>query len=330
MDLHEFLVTPQGQAYVIAVSPVSHPSVPHKPVFDSVVQEIDIKTGLVEFEWHALDHVPLSDSYFTQKSPGQAFDPYHANSVGVDRDGNLIVSMRNTSAVYKINRVTGQVIWRLGGKHSSFKMGRGTAFAFQHDVRVRSDDGTVLTVFDDGAGPPTVHSQSRAITLRLDHRRRTATLMRQSAHSPGLLANYEGNTQLLDGGDQFVGWGQQPYFTEFDPSGHVVFDGRFVDANSSYRVYRYSWVGTPQTPPSITASTAGGRTVVYASWNGATEVSRWQVLAGPTRSSLRLVASERRTGFETAVSVKGTGYHAFAVRALNAAGQALGTSPIFR
>jgi len=125
MDLHEFLITPQGQAWVIAVSPVSLPSVPHKPVFDSVVQEIDINTGLVLFEWHALDHVALGDSYFTPKSPGFAFDPYHANSVGIDRDGNLIVSVRNTSAVYKVNRTTGQLIWRLGGKHSSFKMGRG-------------------------------------------------------------------------------------------------------------------------------------------------------------------------------------------------------------
>ena len=124
-DLHEFLVTPQGQAYVIAVFPVRWPGTA-KPLMDSVVQEIDIKTGLVMFEWHALDHVPLSESYFkTPHHPGHVWDPFHLNSVTIDRDGNLIVSLRNTWAAYKIDHQTGSVIWTLGSNRSSFKLGPG-------------------------------------------------------------------------------------------------------------------------------------------------------------------------------------------------------------
>jgi hypothetical protein len=330
-DLHEFWLTPRGTAMITAYEPVywnassAHASA-HQIVLDAVVQEIDINTGLVLFQWDSLDHVPVDQSEEPLPEAGQPFDYFHVNSIQETPDGNLLVSARNTWAAYDIDARTGQVLWTLGGKHSSFKMGRGAAFAFQHDVRVRSDDGTVVTVFDDGAGPPTVHSQSRAITLRLDHRRRTATLMRQSAHSPGLLANYEGNTQLLDGGDQFVGWGQQPYFTEFDPSGHVVFDGHFVDANSSYRVFRFPWVGTPKTPPSIAASSTGGRAVVYASWNGATEVSAWRVLGGSSRDSMRSLGTARKQGFETQISVASAPY--VCVQALSAKGRVLGTSKV--
>jgi hypothetical protein len=324
MDLHEFLVTPQGQAYVIAVSPVSHPSVPHKPVFDSVVQEIDIKTGLVEFEWHALDHVPLSDSYFTQKSPGQAFDPYHANSVGVDRDGNLIVSMRNTSAVYKINRVTGQVIWRLGGKHSSFKMGRGTSTWFQHDALVQSD-GTV-TVFDDGGGPPTPHPYARGIRVALDTTHMTASLVTEYPHSPKFSTNFEGGVQMLSGGDVFLGWGQQPYFSEDDSRGRQIFDARFTAPSGSYRAYRFPWSAQPPTLPAIAVGPgSAGTTNVYASWNGATTVSSWRVLAGPAPRSLTQAWSQSRSGFETTVRAPSQA-PVYAVQALDSRGNVLATS----
>ncbi len=212
MDLHEFLVTPQGNAYIMAVSPVSEPNVVHKPLLDSVVQEIDIKTGLVLFEWHALDHIPLSYSDFGTSTPGFVYDPYHGNSFGLDSDGNVIVSMRDTSAVYKINRSTGRVMWELGGKHSSFRLGSGTSTAFQHDAEVQPD-GTV-TIFDDGAGPPTVHKYARGIRVALDTKHMTARLLNTYPHSPQISTNFEGSTQELSGGDMFLGWGQQPYFSE--------------------------------------------------------------------------------------------------------------------
>ena len=194
-DLHEFMVTNKGDAWMIAASPVSLPGL-GRPVIDSVVQEIDIKTGLVLFEWHALDHVALSESYkYTANQPGHVVDPYHANSISLDRAGDVIVSMRNTSAIYKLDRRTGRIIWRLGGKRSSFKMGPGTTTGFQHSVTVHPD-GT-LTIFDNGAGPPKVHPYSRGIRVSLNAGTMTASLVQTYDHSPTISANFEGGVQKL-------------------------------------------------------------------------------------------------------------------------------------
>ena len=160
MDLHEFLITPQGDAWIVAVSPV-HWGGEGRPVMDPVVQEIDIKTGLVLFEWHALDHVPITESFFKKNASGFVYDPYHLNSISLDTDGNPIISMRNTWAVYKVDAQTGAVIWTLGTNQNNFKMGAGTQTAFQHDVLVQS--GGTFTAFDDGGGPPTVH-QARPVS----------------------------------------------------------------------------------------------------------------------------------------------------------------------
>jgi hypothetical protein len=243
MGLHEFLVTPQGDAYIFAPSPVHLPGV-GKPTVDSVVQEIDIKTGLVLFEWHALDHIPLSASYFTPRSPGHIFDPYHANSIALAPDGNLLVSMRNTSAVCQIDHQTGQLLWTLGGKRSSFQMGAGTSTWGQHDALLQCD-GT-LTIFDDGAGPPRVHPYSRAIHESIDTADMTIKLLRSYAHSPQLSANFEGSAQLFRDGDTFVDWGQQPYLSEDNAAGQQILDAHFDALSGSYRAYRSR--GAPSRP----------------------------------------------------------------------------------
>jgi hypothetical protein len=332
-DLHEFDVTPHGTALITAYYPVYWNAsrargAARQIVLDAVVQEIDIRTGLVLFQWDSLDHVPVTDSQEPLPASGQPFDYFHVNSIQQTADGNLIVSARNTWAAYEIDRRSGQVIWTLGGRRSSFRMGSGAAFAFQHDVRLRSDDGRMVTAFDDGAGPPTVHAQSRAITLRLDRRRGIAELVGENKHSPALLANYEGDAQLLSNGDEFVGWGQQPYFTEFDPQGRVVYDGRFVDNNSSYRVYRLPWRGTPRTPPAVSTSPRGARIMVYASWNGATDVAAWRVLAGASAGALRAAGTAARRGFETRITVASAPY--VAVQALAGDSRVLGVSKVIR
>ena len=167
-DLHEFLVTPQGAGLHHRDWPRSTCPAMRGRSWTPQVQEIDIATGLVMFSWDALDHIPLStSSSFGANVPGHILDPFHLNSVSLDSDGNLIVSARNTSAVYKINRLTGQIIWTLGGKKSSFKMGRGTTTAFQHDAIVQPD-GTI-TMFDDGGGPPRVHQFSRGVRISARH-----------------------------------------------------------------------------------------------------------------------------------------------------------------
>jgi len=331
-DLHEFRLTPQGTALITAFYPVYWNATDvqlssRQVVLDSVVQEIDIKTGLLLFQWNSLDHVPLTDTYEGKVgSAGQPFDYFHINSVQLQPDGNLLISARNTWAAYEVDHQTGAITWTLGGKNSTYKLGSGVQFAFQHDVRLHTDTDPTVTLFDDGGGPPRAHAQSRGITVHLDSKTKTATLVTQDLHSPALAAAFEGNVQQLPGGDNFVGWGQQPYFSEYNSKGQVDFDGRFVGNNSSYRAYRFPWIGTPSTLPSVSASTAGSSTNVYVSWNGATQVASWRVLAGPSADNLNAVTTASKQGFETQVTIPAAPY--VQVQALDGAGRTLATSSV--
>jgi hypothetical protein len=331
-DLHEFRLSPQDTALITAYYPVLwDASALHgdkqQVVLDSVVQEIDVKTGLVLYQWDSLDHVPLKDTYeAVPKTAGGPFDYFHINSVQEQPGGDLLISARNTWAAYDIDHSTGAIVWTLGGRNSSYKLSSGAVFAFQHDVRLHADSDSTVTLFDDGGGPPRVHNESRAITVHLDSSGKVATLVSQEQHSPALAAAFEGNVQALPGGEEFVGWGQQPYFTEYNAKGQMTFDARFVDSNSSYRAYRFPWVGTPAAPPSVTASTQGGTTDVYVSWNGATQVASWRVLAGPAPDSLQAVLTATNQGFESQIAIATQPY--VAVQALDSAGRTLGTSSV--
>jgi hypothetical protein len=329
-DLHDMQITPQGSAFITAYSIVnadlSSAAGPRQGILlDSVLQQIDINTGLVMFEWHADGHVPLWDSYTTPSSTGQPWDYFHINSVSLDSwgDGNFIISSRNTWAAYEISHHAGQILWRLGGKRPSFKMGAGTGTAWQHDVRWQPDH--TLTAFDDGAAPKE-HSQSRVIRERIDWAHRTVTLIGRDVRTPALLTGSQGNDQVLPNGNSFVGWGEDPYFTEFSPAGQILFDAHIPAPGQSYRAYQFPWNATPTDPPAIAVRSAGtGNVTVYASWNGATGISDWRILGGATPATLSPLATAAQTDFETAILLQSrAGY--FAAQALGPASQVLGTS----
>jgi hypothetical protein len=308
-DEHEFTITPRDTALITFYER-------RGDVIDSGLQELDIATGRVLFEWHALGHIALSESYAKRRGK-VPFDYFHINSVELGRDGNLLVSARNTHAIYEIDRRTGAVVWRLGGKRSDFAMGRGTTFAWQHDARWRSP--TTISLFDDGAAPA-VEKESRALLLHVNLRRRKVTLLHAFTHPRHLLSTSQGNMQVLPDGHVFVGWGAEPWFTEFAPDGKVLFDAHFVKGADSYRAYKFEWQGGPTDRPAVVArKSGGGRVTVYASWNGATDVSRWQFLAGSTSAEVRPVQTVESAGFETAIELK-TDATFFGVRALGPAG----------
>jgi hypothetical protein len=329
-DLHEFELTPQGTALISAYEPIrwslSSIGGPSDGLLDDcVVQEIDVRTGLVMFEWHALGHVSLADSYAPLPHlSSTVYDFFHLNSIQPQPDGNLLIDARNTWAAYMIDTATGATVWRLGGKHSSFALGRGVRFAWQHDAELLPEGN--VSIFDDEAGPPE-GSQSRALVVALNQTTRKATLARQLTH-PGtrILTQSQGNAQALPQDEVFVGWGEVGYASEFSAAGALSFDMHLPPGGSSYRAYRMPWSATPTHAPSLAASSgAGASTVVYASWNGATAVTGWRVFAGRSPTSLTAVGLFPRTGFETEMTVPGT-LHYLAVQALGSAGQVLGSS----
>jgi hypothetical protein len=332
-DLHEFLLTEPGSALFTCYgqatadrSTVGGASV--AAYYYGVVQEVDVATGRLLFEWRSDEHVSFDESYVPRPtSPIVPWDYFHINSVAVDPiDGNLIISARNTWAAYKLDRGSGEVLWRLGGKRSDFTMGPAARFAFQHDVR-RHPDGT-LTLFDDEAGPPDEAPQSRGLVLGLDEKARTAPVLDQYHHSPALLSRALGNMQDLGQGHRFVGWGISSYFTEYDSSGRAVFDGHLVAGTSSYRAFKQPWEGRPAAGgPAIAVDTGQGTATVYASWNGATEVEKWSVLGGAEAQGLLVLGVGRRAGFETAITVPDPPAY-LAVVALDNTGAVLGRSSV--
>jgi hypothetical protein len=322
-DLHEFVLTPSGTALVTAydIPTVDRSSVGRRRgrVIEGVVQELEVPSARVLFEWRSLDHVQLTESY-ARVAP--AFDYFHVNSIDVADDDSLLVSARNTWAVYKIDRGSGKVIWRLGGKKSDFAMGKGTRFAWQHDAR-RVGDG-LITLFDNAAAPQ-VESQSRGLALALDEKRMRASLVRAYVHRPSLLAHALGSVQRQPNGNVLVGWGTEPYFTEYAAGGSVVLDMKLPRGGQNYRALRFPWSGAPAEPPRLAARPSGSGHVLYASWNGATDVRAWHVLAGSQAAGLTSRQTAPRRGFETTLHLAGGDAFA-AVVALDRAGRALGRS----
>ena len=329
-DLHAFEITPKGTALFTVYDAIrcnlsAYGGPADGAVADTLFQEIDLRTGLVRFEWHALDHVALTDSYMPVGHGGTLFSPwdyFHINAVS-EHGEDLLVDSRNTWAAYDIDARTGQIVWRLGGKQSSFTMGPGASPAWQHDAREEAD-GTI-SFFDNG-GTPQVHSQSRVIVLALNKQTMTATLVASFVHPTPLLAASQGDFQPLAGGNWLAGWGQEPFFSEFSPEGKVLLDAHLPALCQSYTVLKFPWSGEPTQPPAIAVRArfhAG--LVAYASWNGATAVVQWRLLAGASPHALTPVAAAPRGGFETAIALS-TAPRYLAVQALAAGGQVLGAS----
>ncbi len=326
-DLHEFQIAPHDVAYITAFNPIrcNLSSIEKGPkngvILDAAIQEVDMKTGLVRWEWHALDHVAATESQVTTDTP---WDWFHINSIDPQSDGNIFISARNTWAGYQIQESTGKILWRLGGTKSSFKMGPGTETAWQHDGRILPDGE--VSFFDDGANPPE-HSQSRAVRIALNFATHEARLTSQITHSPPLLSASQGNVQHLSGGNVVIGFGGEPQISEYASSGGLLFDAHLPYPMIFYRAYRHPWQGRPATPPAIFAmlNNTGEETIVDASWNGATEVASWRILTGSSPQSLQSRQTISSTGFETTGIVPNK--YAYAqVQALSASGHVLGTS----
>ncbi len=333
-DLHDFKLTPQGTALLTVFNPIDcNLSVVGGPsggaVTDSVFQEIDLRTGLVRREWHSLDHVPMSDSYSlaTHASKRWPFDYFHINSIDQRSDGTTLISARNTWAMYVLSTTSGRLQSTIGGHRSSVKLSSGTHTAYQHDADTLPN-GTI-SVFDNGSIPK-VHPQSRGLVLALSAKSRAATVVAQYEHSPSLTSDSQGNIQQLANQDMFVGWGSEPYFSEYSASGQLLFDSHMHGSYQSYRAYRFDWTGAPLDTPAISASPAsGGRVRVYASWNGDTRTASWRLLAGGSAGTLAPVAGAAREGFETAITTPGAAPYV-AVQALDASGAVLATSHAIR
>ncbi len=353
LDEHEFLITPQGDAYYFALKRVKANLTPYGgpkqgSYVDPEIQEVNLRTGKVIFTWNTAAHIPLSDSIVPlPTTPGQPWDPYHDNSIDVSPDGSqLLVSLRNTWGIYDISRKTGQVLWEIGGKQNQFRLPSDlitgpydSAFQYQHDARYVPGG---ISLFDDGGSgaPPDggPYGAGRGLILSLDLQNHTASLASPPYyHDPALDSGSQGNLQVLGNGNVFIGWGSdtqsdgelRSYYSEYSSSGSVLADFVLAGQDISYRAFSLPWVGVPLTKPAAAVIDANGQSTVYASWNGSTETVAWELLAGPRRAALSPVSITSRTGFETAIATTAAGPF-YEVKALGAGGEVLKTSAVIR
>jgi len=236
---------------------------------------------------------------------GDNIDLIHGNAMDISSDGNLLLSSRNLSEITKINLQTGDIIWRLGGKANQFRfVNDNEGFAFQHDIRQLPDGD--ITIFDN-QGTTENPAPSRAVEYKVDEKNMTATLVWSYTHEPPIFATYMGDVQRMANGNNFIAWGA-PYegpgyvigsMTEIDPNNNVILEITFDQPYVIYRAFRYQWQGSPDTLPDLAFNNdSSGLTLGY-SWNGATEVSSYQLYGGSTPQSLSLIDQKAKAGFET-------------------------------
>jgi hypothetical protein len=308
-DLHEFLITPEDTAlfttYGVAHGeiPDGHGGLRRGPYWYCCCQEVDIASGRLLLQWRSDEELPVSGSHHglphRRTTP---WDYFHMNSINIDpSDGNLIISSRNLWQIYKVDRSTGETLWRLGGETSEFEIEPRAQFAFQHHVTPHG--GGIYTMFDNEAGPPVEATQSRALVVSVDELRRTVSFVREYHHVPPVLAQALGSVQTLDDGGVFVGWGKPSWFTEWDRDGAVVLDARLPPGINSYRAFLDEWRGVPETPPKFVVRQTHNGATLYVSWNGATVHRSWRVLGGPSSGLLSEIAVVDAGGFETAIDL---------------------------
>lgn len=334
-DLHAFQIAAKDTAIFTVYDAIrcdlrAYGGPANGAVADTLLQEVDLRTGLVRYEWHALDHVSMHDSYVPMEKNGTQVSPWDWFHINVAEEqgthpARLLVDSRNTWAAYFLDPRTGQILERFGGKKSSFAMGAGAAPAWQHDLRVESPD--TVSFFDNGA-TPAVHRQSRAIVLHLNARAKSATLASSFVHSPSLVVPSQGSSQPLAGGNWFVGWGQEPYMSEYAPHGQLLFDAHMPKQSQSYTALKFPWVGAPRTPPALVLThSTSGHTLTRVSWNGSTETATWRLLGGAAPNALRALLAAPRAGFETSIALPSAPRYVQA-QALDASGRVLADSRV--
>jgi hypothetical protein len=331
-DLHEFRISKRSTALVLGWRVVNrnlkrYGGPEHSAVIDNVIQEINVRSGRLLRSWSAMRHVSPRYSYVRPPKTG-AWDAYHFNSISEDDDGNLLLTSRHMSAVYKISRRSGRVLWKLGGRHGNFKLGANARFRYPHDAQ-RAPDGSI-TIFDNNAGPAGGGGVARAIRLRVDVKHHRARVLESFRHPTRGKSTSQGNVEQLPNGNLFVGWGISPWFSEYGTDGRLLYAAHLKDGwSQSYRAFKGDWHATPRTNPRIAARVGKGSVSAYVSWNGATEVASWRLLGGSDPKQLTELSTTPWADFETRVSSPGEPA-LVQVEALDASGNVLGRTAVVK
>lgn len=345
LDVHDLLILPNNHAVfmiydtqVVDMSQIVPGGDPQANVIGLVIQELDGNRNVV-FEWRSWDHFQITDAVSSVDLTAHDIDYVHGNAIELDWDGNYLISSRHLCEITKIDRRTGAVLWRLGGENNQFTftnvdISASLPFSHQHDIR-RLDNGNI-TIFDNRNNLTPLYSSATEYWLNEDTKTITKVWEYHSEASDDFSAAM-GNAQRLDNGNTVIGWGlnanwltlNTPDITEVKPDGSKAFEMTFGPGYLSYRAFRFDWHGYPTWPPAVVFRSQPGQITVGVSWNGATEVSRYELYAAASLDGpLALVSSKPKAGFETQWTINDeiANYCYFQARAYAESGALLGTS----
>jgi hypothetical protein len=243
-DLHELRILPNGHALLLSFDPepvdmsqVVQGGNPSATVLGLIIQELDREKNVV-FQWRSWDHFQITDATH-EDLLASTIDYVHGNALELDNDGNILLSSRYMDEITKINRQTGEIMWRMGGKNNQFAfINDPIGFSHQHAIR-RLPNGNI-TLFDNGNfhSPPF----SRAVEYQLDEQNKTVTLVWQFRNTPDNYGFAQGYTQRLDNGNTLIGWGlSNPTLTEVRPDGSKALELTLPIGSYSYRAFRLPW-----------------------------------------------------------------------------------------
>ncbi|KAI0128574.1 ASST-domain-containing protein [Xylariales sp. AK1849] len=352
-DKHEFHIVNEKTGLIQIYQPVPRNlsawggSADQQWIVNAIIQELDIATGKLLFEWASLDHVS-PDEAILPLNPGQAgsgynssdaWDYFHINSVDKDPEGNYLVSARDACSIQKINGTDGSIIWKLSGKASSFKVAKNAEFCFQHHARFikQTDDIEIISLYDNSAhgtehgGGGEVHTAptSSGKIIKLNTTSWEAELLQDFFPPDGLLSKSQGSMQTLPNDNVLVGWGSEGAMTEYLPNGTAIFHA-YMDSGylglgvQNYRAFRYNWTGLPNEEPAIIALEAGDETTIYVSWNGDTETKLWRFYAVlDDYGSKEFLGEVDRKSFETSLRISSKKVTAVSAEAVDTYGETL-------
>ncbi|KAJ3822750.1 ASST-domain-containing protein [Lentinula raphanica] len=344
-DFHEATITSNNTALMTAypfksmdLTPIQGPQ--QGWILDSAMQELNISSNEPLFTWIASDHVDITECYNTPGTGGgsvaEAFDYFHINSIEKDDAGNYLISSRHCWTVYYLDGTNGDILWKMGGKNSSFAMGNGTEFSWQHHARwvEKNDSYATMTLFDNaGQYGQQQEEMSRGLLLGVDFSNMSVNLLAEFLPWNQSISQSQGSVQLQPNGNFLVGFGQLPWTGEYAPNGDLLWTIQFgVGDVESYRALRYNWTATPTDSPSIDLVPASKSNLLsaHASWNGATEIVKWELYGASDSSGSNSISLYNKTkdGFETTITVStvSNSYDYYAVRAIGKSNKVLGVS----
>lgn len=300
LDNHEFQLLENGHYFFIVHEPQTvdmsqlvEGGDPSATVWGKHVVEFDSDDNII-FIWRSWDHFNILDAIHEDLT-ASTIDYVHMNAIAIDYDNHILISSRNLSEITKIDRYTGEIIWRLGGVNNEFTWTNDEdGISYQHDIRPVANKPNYYTLFDNGNYHDPQYS--RALELNIDTLSMTITKVWEYRHSPNRYLAGMGNAQRLSNGNTLINWALDilPKATEVTENGEIVYEMNFEEPDNCYQTHRFDWKGLALVPYLIVEPRSDKVTLIFNKF-GDKGIINYRIYGGLYPEPEQLLASTSKT-----------------------------------